>query len=64
MIDEATCEYMVERLKNTQDVAMKNLQNATNKEDGMMTSYYLGESVVLEEIIKDIEWLVIFKDLI
>lgn len=64
MIDEATCEYIVERLKNTQDVAMKNLQNTTNKEDGMMTSYYLGELVVLEEIIKDIEWLVIFKDLI
>ena len=55
MIDEATCKYIVEGLKNTQDVAMKNLQNATNKEDGMMTSYYLGESVILEEIIKDIE---------
>ena len=64
MIDEATCKYIVEGLKNTQDVDMKNLQNATNKEDGMMTSYYLGESVILEEIIKDIEWLVIFKDLI
>lgn len=64
MIDEATCKYIVEGLKNIQDVAMKNLQNATNKEDGMMTSYYLGESVILEEIIKDIEWLVIFKDLI
>lgn len=64
MIDEATCKCIVEGLKNTQDVAMKNLQNATNKEDGMMTSYYLGESVILEEIIKDIEWLVIFKDLI
>lgn len=64
MIDETTCKYIIERLKNTQDVAMKNLQNATNKEDGMMTSYHLGESVILEEIIKDIEWLVIFKDLI
>lgn len=64
MIDEATCEYIVEGLKNTQNVAMKNLQNATNREDGMMTSYYLGESVILEEIIKNIEWLVIFKDLI
>lgn len=64
MIDEAMCKYIVEGLKNTQNVAMKNLQNATNKEDGMMTSYYLGESVILEEIIKDIEWLVIFKDLI
>lgn len=64
MIDEATCKYIVGGLKNTQDVVMKNLQNATNKEDGMMTSYYLGESVILEEIIKDIEWLVIFKDLI
>lgn len=64
MIDEATCKYIVEGFKNTQDVVMKNLQNATNKEDGMMTSYYLGESVILEEIIKDIEWLVIFKDLI
>lgn len=64
MIDKATCEYIVEGIKNTQDVAMKNLQNATNKEDGMMTSYYLGQSVILEKIIKDIEWLVIFKDLI
>lgn len=64
MIDETTCKYIVEGLKNTQDVVMKNLQNATNKEDGMMTSYYLEESVILEEIVKDIEWLVIFKDLI
>ena len=64
MIDEAMCKYIVEGLKNTQDVVMKNLQNATNKEDGMMTSYYLGESVILEEIVKDIKWLVIFKDLI
>lgn len=64
MIDEVTCKYIIEGLKNTQDVAMKNLQNVTNKEDGMMTSYYLGESVMLREIIKDIEWLVIFKDLI
>lgn len=64
MIDEATCKYIAEGLKNTQDVVMKNLQNATNKKDGMMTSYYLGESIILEEIVKDIEWLVIFKDLI
>lgn len=64
MIDKTTCEYIIKGIKNTQDVAMKNLQNATNKEDGMMTSYYLGQSVILEEIIKDIEWLVIFKDLI
>lgn len=64
MIDEATCKYIIEGLKNTRDIAMKNLQNATNKEDGTMTSYYLGESVMLEETIKDIEWLVIFKDLI
>lgn len=64
MIDEATCKYIIEGLKNTRDIAMKNLQNATNKEDDTMTSYYLGESVMLEETIKDIEWLVIFKDLI
>lgn len=64
MIDEKTCKYIIEGLKNTQDVAMKNLQNATNKEDGMMTSYYLGESVILEEIIEDIELLIIFKDFI
>lgn len=64
MIDEATCKYIVEGLKNTQNVAMKNLQNTINKENNMMTSYYFGESVILEEIIKDIEWFVIFKDLI
>lgn len=64
MIDEATCKYIIERLKNTQDVAIKNLQNATNAENSTMASYYLGESVILEEIIKDTEWLIIFKDLI
>lgn len=64
MIDEKTCKYIIKGLKNTQNVAMKNLQNTINKENNMMTSYYFGESVILEEIIKDIEWFVIFKDLI
>lgn len=64
MIDEKTCKYIIKGLKNTQNVAMKNLQNTINKENNMMTSYYFGELVILEEIIKDIEWFVIFKDLI